>query len=515
MCLFKNRKWKLTALTLVCLSLTAVGCGDGTLDEDEDISVSTDATLDASLTDGLISDSTEQDATAPSDTQAGDDTGEPSDTSTSEDTGEDTGGDSAGACPGGPGCECSADADCTKGACLMDKDAKKTCAAPCASDDDCADDRVCQDQDGAKLCVPKGASICAPCKANSDCAYGDPTGACVDAADGQGLFCGTGCSQDSDCASDESCADVKDVDGNDVKQCVPAPGATCSCTGYGIATKAETICYAAGLPGCTATVQCLADGEAGAPAGGGLTTCNPAAPTDEACDGTDNDCDGEADEDGATLCDDKNDCTADSCGAGACENKPAAGDACDDGNACTQGTACTDTGTCEGTAVVCDDNNPCTDDSCDIAVGCTTTNNNGGCDDNNACTSGDTCALGLCSGATVTCDDNNACTVDACDIAVGCTTTNENDGTGCDDGSKCTKDDACTSGACGGTKVVCDDNNPCTIDACDIAVGCTTTNENDGTGCDDGSKCSKDDACIGGTCGGTKVVCNDNNPCTI
>src|SRR5207244_12077821 len=71
-------------------------------------------------------------------------------------------------------------------------------------------------------------------------------------------------------------------------------------------------------------------------------------------------------------------------------------------------------GTCHaGSAVVCNDNNVCTDDSCNPATGCVFTNNTAPCDDGNACTTGDSCGGGRChAGTTVACNDNNLCTDD-------------------------------------------------------------------------------------------------------
>jgi len=44
----------------------------------------------------------------------------------------------------------------------------------------------------------------------------------------------------------------------------------------------------------------------------------------------------------------------------------------------------------------------------------------------------------------------------------------------CDaDGSVCTENDACSGGTCkAGSAKVCNDNNPCTSDSCDASAGC-------------------------------------------
>jgi uncharacterized repeat protein (TIGR01451 family) len=142
----------------------------------------------------------------------------------------------------------------------------------------------------------------------------------------------------------------------------------------------------------------------------------------------------------------------------------------------------------------CDDGNPCTTDTCNALNGqCQSTPAPDGtsCDDHNACTVGNVCTNGSC-GTPVVCNDGNPCTVDACDPATG----------------------ACTS-----TPVVCDDANPCTIDTCNAAGACVYTPAPSGTSCDDGDPCTTGDTCTqipGNTtpiCQGT-AKCDDGNPCT-
>ena len=102
----------------------------------------------------------------------------------------------------------------------------------------------------------------------------------------------------------------------------------------------------------------------------------------DGCDSLDNDCDGAADEDGATSCDDGFACTMDMCTAGQCSNTPD-DTVCDDGNPCTSPYCDPSTGLCDaagcnmyylvaGTA--CDDLDPLTvDDVCDGAGVCSGT----------------------------------------------------------------------------------------------------------------------------------------------
>lgn len=128
---------------------------------------------------------------------------------------------------------------------------------------------------------------------------------------------------------------------------------------------------------------------------------------------------------------------------------------CDDHNACTTDT-CNPDGTCQHSVPKdCNDSNACTTDSCDPATGhCINTPRTGAaCDDTNDCTSNDTCnAAGKCVGTAIT----------------GCCTTN----TDCDDTNACTTD-TCnpTSHTCSNTQKNCSDTNLCTVDSCDPSSG--------------------------------------------
>jgi len=269
-------------------------------------------------------------------------------------------------------------------------------------------------------------------------------------------------------------------------------------------------------------------------------------------------------------CDDGTPCTIDSCAKpGGCAHKPTSV-VCDDGDACTSGDFCK-AGKCTGAKVDCDDKNPCTKDSCDPTAkgtgklaGCQHAPlSNTPCDDGNPCSKPDLCKAGKCSGGpsccacitdkdchqkganlcngmlrcgktgactgcyfdkskAVTCaDDGNPCTASACTPATGtCVTKGQADGKLCDaDGSVCTQNDACKDSKCAaGTKLPCDDNNSCTADACDPKKGCHHSNL-PGT-CDDGDACTSGDTCasLAGkwSCKpGTKVECDDKNPCTV
>jgi hypothetical protein len=82
-----------------------------------------------------------------------------------------------------------------------------------------------------------------------------------------------------------------------------------------------------------------------------------------------------------------------------------------------------------------------------------------------ACTV-ETCLLGSCSFSDVDCDDSDPCTLDWCVAAEGCTH-EPLDGGSCDDGDACTQADTCDAGLCTGEPVSCDDGLDCTLDYCE------------------------------------------------
>jgi len=89
------------------------------------------------------------------------------------------------------------------------------------------------------------------------------------------------------------------------------------------------------------------------------------------------------------------------------------------------------------------------------------------------------------SGAQFACDDNDPCTTDACDPTLGCAH----------------------------VPFTCDDGNPCTDDLCDPVLHCV---HRDNTApCDDGNDCTLTDVCSAGACVGlTAIACHDSDVCT-
>ncbi len=161
----------------------------------------------------------------------------------------------------------------------------------------------------------------------------------------------------------------------------------------------------------------------------------------------------------------------------------------------------------------CNDNSVCTDDTCQTGVGCVHVPNSANCSDGDACTSGDSCVNGTCApGSALDCNDNNPCTADLCDDAVGCSHSPA-DGVSCSDGNACTLNDACNDGACvSGPPPDCNDSNVCTDDSC--SAGKCVHLSNTAT-CTDSDACTSGEHCSGSTCSGATVVpCDDGKPCT-
>jgi PKD repeat protein len=109
-----------------------------------------------------------------------------------------------------------------------------------------------------------------------------------------------------------------------------------------------------------------------------------------------------------------------------------------------------------------------------------------------------------------TVNPDNSCL--KCDEAGSSNDWSYNNGVSCEDGTECTSGDYCLLGSCLGTQIDCNDDNPCTDDSCNPATGCVYDYNTDP--CDDESACTDSDTCVHGVCRGNTVNCNDDNPCT-
>ncbi len=468
---------------------------------------------------------------------------------------------SGGECSGGPPPDCDDLEACTVDTC----DAEEGCVnSPntgdcddghlCTLEDTCAGGAcsgqavVCDDppadeckEDGLTrvtwsavgLCDDEITGECIYQPTETLCAGGCTGGKCLsEVCAGAGF--GVPCDDQDGCTLADSC----DGEGN----CV---GATLDCSTFdgpctlGLCQESDSSCTLQILGDgatcedgdlCTAGETCMA----GACDGGASIDCGDDNPcTTESCDPTtgclaelhEEPCDDgdvctelDACSEGSCVgvgaaCDDGNDCTADACLPGTgCVHAAEDGGTCDDGSVCTLETACVD-GECLGTTLDCGDGNDCTKDECNDVAGCVNPpDNQAACDDGDACTSKGFCVNKSCvAGAVADCDDEEPCTDDACDPETGCT--NESHTEACDDGDACTEGDACAEGACVGSVIDCDDGNACTDESCDPEVGCAST-PNSAT-CNDGDLCTSGDTCGEGACAGTAIegCCLSDSDC--
>lgn len=449
-------------------------------------------------------------------------------------------------CQPGDGClgdPCAENTDCESGLCVVHI-GEKVCSTFCV--EECPVGWSCQQVSvgGADLvfaCVSQFPFLCMPCMEDVDCSTEWAPGQCID-AEGKGGFCTAPCAAEGACPVGYACAE---------EHCAPE-SQTCQCTQMAIAASTSTFCWVENEFGkCEGTRTCE---EAG------LSDCDAVEPAPETCNGLDDNCDGQIDED--DNCDDGNPCTEDSCdGADGCVSVPLDGVECDDLDACTGSDFCQE-GTCAGVPVDCDDGDVCTDDSCAAETGCLYEYNMATCDDGDVCTVEDTCLEGLCNGAQVDCDclddadcgefeDDNLCNgtlycdkeqiphrcevapdtlvtcpepqgVNAyclqslCDPATGdCLELSAHEGFACTDNDLCTVGDQCLQGVCtGSADVDCDDGNVCTLDACDPMAGCKHTHQQGA--CDDGNACTVEDFCLDSACKpGSALDCNDGDVCTF
>ena len=518
------------------------------------------------------------------------------DVSVVPDAADPPGGCEAGA-PGTFGCPCSSGGDCESGYCIQGY-TEFVCTQRCV--DDCPDGYRCvvlasTCPDCEAVCVAELSKNCAPCAVDTDCI----AGRCLTLANGQ-TACADPCDDQNPCGDSFDCVAAEATEGvggwckplNGTCDCAASnAGATRPCTvknTFGLCAGEEHCDVALGWTACTSVVpsaevcngfddncngfadEDVTEGEACQNSVDGVGTCKGATrcdgvaglvcdgpiPSPETCNGQDDDCDGDTDEDfvvGGLYLSDEHcgkcgvtcDGTIEHAAATTCAEVAGAAAcvvvACEDGWAPDGGATCVPTyeGACD--SCLQDDDCPawaqcvtvgkgafCTtpcggegDGPCPPGMACSSSPGDGAgtcqlatggcategkpcshhweCEDASECST-ETCSQGACAFVAVSCDDQNPCTTDTCDAATGCKH-EPMVGAACDDGDACTVGDACGADGCvPGAAKPCDDDLACTDDAC-AAGECVFT--------------PKPTAClVGGVCWGLGDA-NPQNPCEV
>ena len=283
-----------TAGVVACLAFVVASCGDEDKAGGDGNGASSSG---ASLPDGFGG-------------FGNDDTGSSGGSSSSG--GEDTGGSGAGVdggidpentpCfePGTWGCPCKKADDCDSGLCIESAGGKvctKTCVDTCPLNWECTQKSA---SDTTFICLPRFVTLCRPCKEHKDCgggAAGVGEAKCLPFEKSEnyfdGRFCGAPCGEDDECPDKYQCKTIKLDKEAETKQCVPK-SKECACSKQAVDLKLSTECWRTNEFGtCKGSRTCTTEG---------LTLCNVAQPAAEVCDGDDNDCDGETDEEGAIGC---------------------------------------------------------------------------------------------------------------------------------------------------------------------------------------------------------------------
>ena len=204
---------------------------------------------------------------------------------------DDTAGPDCLADPGAFGCPCDENDDCDAGYCVPSKQGVDICSQLCI--DYCPEGFACQlvtvgSADPTFLCVQTNIALCRPCESNGDCrpgGFGQPTDRCVVFGALEGAFCGTACATSAECEDGYECAERLELEtGAPSLQCVPSSG-ECTCTERSIVEAAATSCVRDEI--CAGRRTCTLEG---------LTDCDAPVPSQEICDGVDNNCNGAIDE---------------------------------------------------------------------------------------------------------------------------------------------------------------------------------------------------------------------------
>lgn len=186
--------------------------------------------------------------------------------------------------------------DCPTGVCVETSEGASFCAQACL-DVPCPDGWSCTPVlvagDPNWLCLPRATYLCRPCRVHDDCA---PEGIllknyCHRFEDT--WFCGQDCTSGIGCPAGFECLEVEVPGVGRTMQCLPEHG-ECACIEEFVKAGYEALCEVRNAFGaCRGTRRCDSKG---------LSPCDADAPSEEVCNGRDDDCDGVTDPQGVSGC---------------------------------------------------------------------------------------------------------------------------------------------------------------------------------------------------------------------
>ena len=203
--------------------------------------------------------------------------------------------------PGEAGYPCEKNSECLSGLCILTPEGMlctMNCQEECPFGWECVLHEASL-PDEVFVCAPSHMNLCKPCMANTQCnTNGVDSGDWCVSYGAAGAFCASQCDGEAPCPDGYECLESSSLSGETGTVCQLSTG-ECSCTQLWADEGALTKCYQETEYGtCFGTRYCTATG---------LTECGADLPELETCDDWDNDCDGAIDEET-----DGDDCTVES-----------------------------------------------------------------------------------------------------------------------------------------------------------------------------------------------------------
>jgi hypothetical protein len=180
---------------------------------------------------------------------------------------------------------CNDSEDCLSSYCIDTQQYGSVCTIYCETE--CPLNWKCTSKDVGSdiifLCSPPEYDLCAACTEDKEC--GTPQDRCVAIGTAGDTYCAIACGEDDFCPENYTCGDVT-VAGESIRQCLPTSG---SCVCLGELDGKKEACFEENEFG-----NCFGERLCDGP--NGWTDCSADVPGPEICDGHDNNCNGEKDE---------------------------------------------------------------------------------------------------------------------------------------------------------------------------------------------------------------------------